>query len=313
MTSIPPHLTTRLATLSVLMTAPLHQRAGSASSSTSPIVPSPSSSTSSTQSQQEIEDSQRAPRLAFSCSHSYGLSHFANLLSSWSYMSLSPSDVLVDTAVSILDQGQDLVANTLNDDQFTFESRLVAGSTIGKHLRAPCSPLLSSRPVISRALTPPSVSSLSTFWDVCQVTFLTISVCSLRYISHPYIWWKRQQKAQGKSASSQAIESGSATLNYDVRKRQTPIETSTSSAREAIKDLQRRLQTLSEPPVPVQDGGLGREWLNVEVALSAQTPALISMKSTFGREVSGGHTLKARVVLLLTMNGIVRKLWFASA
>ena len=77
-------------------------------------------------------------------------------------------------------------------------------------------------------------------------------------------------------------------LNYDVRSRNTPMESSRQAAHEALKDAIAQLERV----VPTAK-------LDEPLTLNAVTPYPQTLQSTFGREVSKKRT-KNKVLTVLT-------------
>ncbi|KZW02068.1 hypothetical protein EXIGLDRAFT_829624 [Exidia glandulosa HHB12029] len=71
-------------------------------------------------------------------------------------------------------------------------------------------------------------------------------------------------------------------LSYDVRKRNTPVETSREAAREAYERMIARLEALNSN---TQHARPGRVTLAQPVALAADTPHTVNVASSFGREL----------------------------
>lgn len=150
--------------------------------------------------------------------------------------------VLVNVAVTLLSQCIEFLDQGVTDAQLSRESKLSPGATIGKHLRH----LLDYyRPLANAAHSTPEGQVLSfskALSQNCPYTPILIR-----------------------------LESA-----YDKRSRNTPAETSVSSAKNALSDLRKSLLDL---PSTVK--------LARKVRLEATTPFLLTVDSTFGREVRG--------------------------
>jgi hypothetical protein len=126
------------------------------------------------------------------------------------------STVLIQQALTLLNE------NISSDDQLTFQSRLLPGSTIGKQIR------------------------------------------------HAHAHFSLLLEAITSSQTQQWV------VNYDVRQRNTPMETSTQSAKEALLSLIDRLEKLKDFHLRSED----------PIVVNAVTPDRQVLQSSFGREVS---------------------------
>lgn len=79
--------------------------------------------------------------------------------------------------------------------------------------------------------------------------------------------------------NTQTLDSPSPSLNYDLRRRLTPIESSLSVARDAIASVSSRVSQLRNK------AGKTGSWLDRELHVTAKTPAELVFKSTGGREM----------------------------
>ena len=83
-------------------------------------------------------------------------------------------------------------------------------------------------------------------------------------------------------------------MNYDVRLRNTPMESSKDAAKEALKDTLRRLEKLIPNEALVDE----------RLTLNAVTPYPQVFETTFGREVSASTGLLPNHAKLPTLNVI---------
>ena len=148
---------------------------------------------------------------------------------------------LLDVGTTILNQALELVNDALaSDEQLTVHSRYMPGSTIGT---MDCS-----------CLRPPARSILNAF---------THSGKHLRHArDHFTLLLDSVTRPQPY------------TLSYDVRSRNTPMESSREAARIAIENAIAQLKEVV-PGVP----------LDAPITLNAITPYSQTMQTTFGREV----------------------------
>src|SRR5258707_4991946 len=142
-------------------------------------------------------------------------------------------------AVSILEQAIGFLDLLGTDERYIYPSQAMPGGTIGKHIRH----AVDHYNLLLKASIAPVV--------LC----LVLTSFSLR----------KQAVTEGKEDF----------LSYDVRSRNTPIETSISEARETLSDLVNRLKVIV-PTIP----------LDKPVTLHAVTPFPAVMGTSFGREVS---------------------------
>lgn len=149
---------------------------------------------------------------------------------------------LLEVSTVILQQAVDLVDNDLaSDEQLTIHSQYMPGSTIG----APF-----------------------TLYGARLLTFVSFSCATpgkhLRHARDHFSLLVDTMEAQPPYV-----------LNYDVRSRNQPMETSRQAAHDALRECIARLEKV----VPSQR-------MDEPVTLNAVTPYPQTMQSTFGREVS---------------------------
>lgn len=155
---------------------------------------------------------------------------------------------LLEVGTIILGQALDLLDNSLtSDEQLTIHSQYMPGSTIGTRknnsARSACTNTDAFRPLQGKHLRH------------ARDHFSLLLDCVSR--PRPYV------------------------LSYDVRSRNTPMETSREAARTAIENTIAQLKKVV-PDVP----------LNAQLTLHAVTPYTQTMQSTFGREVPYSNTIK---------------------
>ncbi|KAF7982094.1 hypothetical protein HWV62_30415 [Athelia sp. TMB] len=150
----------------------------------------------------------------------------------------TPLIQLLTVATTVLAQALDLVENVLTtDDQLTVQSKYLPGSAIGMLVILFIGSLLS--------------------------TLVSISGKHLRHARDHFLLLV-------DSVSSSAPHE----LSYDVRVRNTPMETKLSDAREALKGMIAKLEEV----VPTVT-------MNTPITLHAVTPQMQTMETTFGREL----------------------------
>lgn len=81
----------------------------------------------------------------------------------------------------------------------------------------------------------------------------------------------------------QTLHSASPALNYDIRRRLTPIESSLQVAKETILAVSKRVTELRSNPSSTSSATDG--WLDRSLTVTAQTPAALNFQSTGGREM----------------------------
>jgi len=134
----------------------------------------------------------------------------------------TPLNQLIWTSTVIVQQALTLLNESISsDDQLTFQSQLLPGSTIGKQLRHAHAHFL----LLLEAITP-----------------------------HRTQEW---------------------VVNYDVRQRNTPMETNAESAKEAMHNLIAKLQELKEMQLRSED----------PIVVNAVTPDRQILQSSLGREL----------------------------
>ncbi|EJD04303.1 uncharacterized protein FOMMEDRAFT_133608 [Fomitiporia mediterranea MF3/22] len=149
---------------------------------------------------------------------------------------------LLLVAVVVLRQAIDLVDESLSEDaQLTQVSKYIPGSTIGKHLRH-------------------ATDHFSLLLDSLSTADLNASSTGASQI---------RQRQREPESEPELLE-----LNYDVRARGTPMESSRASARATLESTIARLQRL----VP----GAERDR---PVRLRAVTPYAQTFRTSFGREL----------------------------
>jgi len=135
---------------------------------------------------------------------------------------LTPLHQLVEVASIVLDQALTLLDETItSNSHLTFTSRIIPGSTIGKHIRH------------------------------AHAHFLLLLDC-----------------VEGDEPR---------VLNYDGRKRDTPMETDVAKAKEGLQSLLERLERLKGPSATVG--------LDDPLTLNAVTPDRQILHTSFGREL----------------------------
>jgi hypothetical protein len=156
----------------------------------------------------------------------------------------SPLSHLLAVATTILQQALDLVENVLTDDsQLTTPSKHLPGSTIGT--------------LLPHCLqTPPNIHAGKHLRHARDhFVLLTEAIAS----SPPHI------------------------LSYDIRQRNTPMESKLHHARDALKEAITKLEEV----VP-------RTKLDTPMTLKAVTPHMQTLSTSFGREVSKPLKLPTR-------------------
>jgi hypothetical protein len=165
---------------------------------------------------------------------------------------------LIDVGTTILNQALDLVNDALtSDEQLTVHSQYMPGSTIGTTLSPFSGP--------SARLISHSGKHLRHARD----HFTLLLDCVTR--PPPYV------------------------LSYDVRSRNTPMETSREAARVAIESAIAQLKEVV-PGVP----------LDAPITLHAVTPYSQTMQTTFGREVVHRNAIHSACLISFSF-----QLWFA--
>ncbi|KAH7104190.1 hypothetical protein BKA62DRAFT_693820 [Auriculariales sp. MPI-PUGE-AT-0066] len=141
---------------------------------------------------------------------------------------------LLAVGSTVLGQALTLLANTvINEEQLTYTSKHIPGSTIGKHLRH-------------------------------VLDHYTLLLDALE-TSHP--------------EDSVELREEHLELNYDERKRNTPVETSRDAAKKAYETIIARLEAFGG----LKGGSVPQ--LTLPVFLAADTPHHVTVKSSLGREL----------------------------
>jgi hypothetical protein len=162
--------------------------------------------------------------------------------------------VLVHVAQALLEQSVQLL-KLLTDEQLQAPSRLSPGSTVGKHFRHVSWPNERGLPQTQRRMT---ASGL--FWLVDRF-------CSFRPSERRY----SAQYAHPRKATRCSCPGA----DYDKRSRDVPMESSTSAAIQQLQELSTAIREVA-PKVAMRK----------QVDMEATTPTVVSLQSTFGREVS---------------------------
>lgn len=153
----------------------------------------------------------------------------------------TPKEQLAYTCTAVLQQAVDLVSNVLTEDaQMDFPSRVLPGSTIGKHLRH-------ARDYFNLLL------EVRLLCFHCRLYMESDDISQCLFRPKPYI------------------------LNYDVRMRNVPMETSRSSALSALQETVDHLRQLASSDSILLDD---------PITMDAVTPYPQTMHTSVGREVS---------------------------
>ncbi|KAL7410181.1 hypothetical protein BDY24DRAFT_344458, partial [Mrakia frigida] len=79
------------------------------------------------------------------------------------------------------------------------------------------------------------------------------------------------------------LHSPSPSLNYDIRRRLTPIESSLQVAKETVLAVSKRVTNLRSNPSSTSSSTDG--WLDRPLTVTAKTPAVLDFESSGGREL----------------------------